>query len=459
MPTYNPAEHKPDPTLLDEIDVFADNCLFVTDAQRTVNILASASSHDPGASSAQPRIIVTAPKQSGKSTYMDVGLMLSDNGWMSNATQAGLRAFFNTEGNHTLFTDESQLYFGETGLRGQHLELYKVGVEGYRKRATLSFSVARTLTIVSDYGVAWFAGIGDCVPSPIMDRGIRIEMVPKPESVEKWDTLDDSVYASGLEYQSQLHEWVLSNHDYLEWFNKNRTRRLHPKMNARRRQIWGPLAAIAYAAGGTWPARFMEAFLALGLDTGKIRPTTNQQIVLDAAEIIKAHEPCAFLYTIDLVENLPERKIYEDWSEEYMLQALSRALGNTRQHLGTRLDGEHWRGKGRDCAQILEEAQKIQDHLWPEEPEVEDEIEDEMGGPIEGTIFPTALQVSGVSGVSGVLECKRRSARGAVQKRSREPVNRPEKKMNEQKMSADEAKQLLANEKALKLKIGNRYFT
>jgi hypothetical protein len=383
-----------DSTTLDEIDVFAGNCLYLTREQQTVVVLASALSHDPRATGSVPRIIVTGKKQSGKSTVMDVGLMLSNNGWMSNSTNAGIRAFYNTEGEHTLFCDESQRYFGETGMLGKGLELYKVGVEGYRRRATLSFSVARALTIVSSYGVAWFAGIGDCVPTDMMDRGIRIEMAHKPDSVEKWDTLDDSVWATGNAYQEQLHEWVMSNHAYLVWFGKNNTRRIHPKMTSRRRQIWGPLAGIAFAAGGKWPKLFMDAFLTLGLDAGRAKPTINQQIVLDAHSIIQEQdennkeadptaEPLAFLYTIDLISNLPERDIYEDWSEEFLLQSLTRALGTTRQHRGQRFTGEKWNGKGRDTKPIKEQAEDITARLWPEEPEEEDPIDDELGTPDE----------------------------------------------------------------------------
>lgn len=378
--------HKSDSTTLDEIDEFADGCLYITEQQRTVIILAAALSHDPRASGAVPRIIVTGPKGTGKSTVMDVGLMLSENGWMSNSTQAGLRAFYNTEGEHTLFVDEAQRYFGETGLSGKSLELYRVSVEGYRRRATLSFSVARTLTIVSCYGVEWLAGIGDCVPIDVMDRGIRIEMTPKPDSVEKWDTLDDSVFSSGLAYQEQLHEWVLANHSFLVEFNKNQTRRLHRRLTGRRRQIWAPLAAIAYAAQGQWPKRFMEAFLQLGIAAGSIKPTTNQQITLDTADIITTTtadmKDIKFLYTIDLIENLPQRDIYEDWSEEYMLQALTRALGTTRQARGTRITGERWNGKGRDTAPILKAADEIRTHLNPPDTTPEEaEIEDELGTP------------------------------------------------------------------------------
>jgi len=386
MRTQPPEDHVPDSTILDEIDIFAGNCVYMSREQQTVLVIACAISHDTKASGTATRINITGDSECGKSTAMDVGCMLSDNAFMSNCTQAAIRALFNTPDNHTLFVDEASKYFGESGLLGRTLELYKVLCEGYRRIATLSFSVNRVLTSVSCYGVAWTAGIGESVPADVLKRGVRIRMTPKPDNIEKWDTLDESVWATGQSYQTQLHDWVTANHEFLVWFNKNKTRKIHPKMTSRKRQIWGAFFAIANAAGGRWPRLVMDAFLALGIDQQKQKPTINQQIILDTADIIRDNTIVPFItppfiYTIDLIENLPARDIYENWSEEFLVQALSRALGQTTQHRGKRFNEQSWNGKGRPTQAILKSAKEITEKLYPETEDTEDEFEDELGSP------------------------------------------------------------------------------
>ena len=376
-------EHKPNPAVLDEVASFAYDCVYLTREQETAAVLAAASSHDVRAASAQPRIIVTGESESGKSTLMDFGLMLSKDAWMSDATNAAVRSFFNTDEPGTLFFDEASKTFGESGLRGHHLDIYKVLANGYRRRSTLSFSVSRTKHDVSNYGVAWCAGIGECVPIDIMKRGIRIRMVPKPEELEKLDTLDESVYSTGLALQESLHEWVLSNHDFLVEFNRKNTARLHSKLTSRRRQIWGPGAAIAYAAGGDWPQRWKEAFLKLGLDDGsKIVLTPNQQILLDTAEIIEQNPDAGgsirtVLFTRDLIDNLPPRELYDEWTEEFLVQQLTKALGPSTPLRGENFDGRKGQAKGRRTYQIMKDAEQLKEQIKPEEEDTE-EFEDEF---------------------------------------------------------------------------------
>jgi hypothetical protein len=375
-------DHKGDPTLLDEIDGFVEASIHTTRTQQTALVLGFATSHDPFASSTQPRFLITGPPQSGKSSVMDLMVMLSDNGWVSDSTAPGIRAFFNTEGNHTLGIDEADKTFGQDGQRGQSHPTYRILNDGYRKRATLSYSQNRILTSVSSYGPAWISGIGDCAPPDTRKRAIRISMEEKPSHIEKDDTLDDSVYSTGLAYQEQLHNYILSNHDFLVWFNKTQLTRIHPSMNNRKRQIWGPLFAIAHAAGGRWPSLVMESFLDINESFPAAKPTTNQQILLDTETIITQSGYPKFLYTIDLIENLPQRDLYEQWTEEYLLQALSRALGTTHQVKSKRLNKQNWQGKGRDTAPILKAAKEVRELLDPpQETEPDNELDDELGGP------------------------------------------------------------------------------
>jgi Protein of unknown function (DUF3631) len=370
-----------DPTLIDEIDeAFVGKCLYVTREQQTVIVLASFVSHAIKCSSAVPRIIVTGESESGKSTVMDIGVMLSDGGWMSNGTPAAIRAFFNGSGTHTLFMPEASKTFGENGQRGKTTDIYKILADGYRRIATLSYSNNRELVDVSCYGVAWCDGIGDCVPGDIMKRGIRIEMVAKPEDYETWDTLDESVYAAGLAYQEQIHDWVQGVTEYLTWFNRHATRRIHRKMNSRRRQIWGPLFAVAHAAGGRWPGLVMDAFLKIGIDKGTKKPTTHQQLILDTANVIAIHGNPDILFTQDLVDALPDRPVYAEWGDKFLLQQLTMAMGPSSNFRGATFAGIQGQAKGRKTAGIIIKAKEIEALLSPDEEEEDepDEVEDEL---------------------------------------------------------------------------------
>lgn len=379
----------PEPTvmgsdILDEIDLFARTVMYLPhQEQYTSVILATGVSHVTDAFTAVMRMALTGPSRAGKTTVMDFGMGLSAGSWMSDATGPGLRAFYNTKGAHTLGVDESSKIFGENGMRGKLNPLYRIGTEGYRRTATLSFSVDQTKVDVSSYGVAWFAGIGEAIPYDIMNRAIRIEMEPVPPGYELQDTVDEDVMDLMTDYRDALHEWLAPNRAELKNFYKNEVSKLHPMLYGRLRQVWGGAFAIAWLAGGRWPKLAMDAFLKLGLDaSNRPSPTPGQQLLLDVGDIIDRNIPYSdgVLFTADLVECLCDMdgRKYGNMGEQALFQLIARHLGVAQNHRATNMAGVSGRGKGREAAPLLAKANELKARLYPEPPEPDEDEEDEL---------------------------------------------------------------------------------
>ena len=106
--------------------------------------LLCAVTHTVESFSTVPRALATSPeKESGKSTLLDIAIMLSNNGWEADPTSYALRAKFNEPERPTLVIDEISDIFGQSGLRGQSNPVGKILRKGYRQTATLSMAVDR----------------------------------------------------------------------------------------------------------------------------------------------------------------------------------------------------------------------------------------------------------------------------------------------------------------------------
>jgi hypothetical protein len=376
--------------LLHEVDEFLSMMLPVTEEQRTVILGGAVLSHsrqDPEdfTFSTLPRFAVTGPKRTGKTSILDAALMLSEGGWMSDATSAGVRAFFNTPQIHTMFLAEASKVFGETGLGGQQHPVYRILADGYRRTATLSFSVNRAKVDVSSFGVAWCDGIGEAVPSDILDRSVRIRTRTAPREVTRLllDTLDEDVTATGHAYAESIHEWMNSEgmHEAMHRYARTAVPALHPALSGRTRQVWGPLFTVFAEefAGPEFSQRIMAAFLKLGIDEAdRPKPTPGQLYLLDTAEIIRMAGNPPVLYTADLIgalNRMPDRN-YHRKTYQYIIQETARFLGPARNIRGENLSGVYGQGKGRDTGPLLDRADEVMRMLYPE-PDAPDEAEDE----------------------------------------------------------------------------------
>jgi hypothetical protein len=355
---------------LDRIAELADRTVYATEEAKTVAILASASSHALDASQTQPRVLVTGKTgQCGKSTLLYFAENICLNGWSSNPTSFALRAKF-IEGPVTIFIHELSKIFGENGLRGATHPVYQIACDGYSVKGKLSLSNG-TAQDISCYGVAFFAGIKKAAPDDLRSRCIIIEMAPKPESMYLEDILDEDVEAEALELQDVLHAWVRSEIKNLKAYNKA-LRGVHPRLTSRKAQIWGPLYAIAKAAGPVWVARWRRAFEMLALDDASRAPLMpEQKIVRDAGALIRSRpedsvEP--YLTSRELLEfcrNVDER-LYPRLSDYKMAVLMARGLGKTN----TLTFPDRHTQKGWYVCEVMEIVKEQEAALEPDEEEI-----------------------------------------------------------------------------------------
>jgi hypothetical protein len=378
---------RPGDEILDEVAEFAETLLYVQPWQMTAIVLGCAASYIPEASSTLPYFLVTAhEEQAGKTTVLDTAMMLSDGGWMSDSTWPGIKAFYNRKGHHTLGLDEIGKIYGENGDMGKTNPLYKFQCESYRRNATLSYSVSRTLYEASSYGVQWMSGLHTSVPGDILSRCIPIRMSPKPKHIHKDDTADEDVEAMGHAYQDTLRDWLTGHMQEIKEHNKNEVRKLHPALSSRKKQTWGLMFSTAWAAGGRWPALIMDAFLRLAMnESTEIKPTPNQQMLLDVATILRRYE-AEVIFNVDLVDELQEMedRPYISSSSNYLLATAVRAIGPSATISGQNLAGDYGAGRGRVAAPILARADALSARLRtteaaaadePDEPDAELEFE------------------------------------------------------------------------------------
>jgi hypothetical protein len=356
------AAARPGYELLDETSQFVSTLIYAPRPVNTVLTVGSAISHIPEAFSALPRFGVMGPGEAGKSSVLDVVNMLSDGAWMSDATVPGLRAWYNKPGNHCLEIDEiGKAIFGESGLQGKRHPVYKILADGYRRTATLSFSNDRNKEDVSSYGVAWYAGKDMTVPDDIARRSIMFAMTRVPEEVELEDTLDEDVIRTGHGYRQSLHDWMAGSAEAIADYAKTEVRLLDPSLTARRRQIWGPGFATCAIAGGDWPERWMEAYLALGMDKPAAPALTpGQQLTIDVAALAEQYR-LQVLFNVDLIDELQvmDERPYGDTDPAYLRRELNRVLGPDGEVSGHTISGVFGTGTGRTSAPIIKAAEAI----------------------------------------------------------------------------------------------------
>ena len=320
--------------VLDDARDFAAGILYATDEMLDALTLACAVSHTIESFSTVPELLATSPdKESGKSTLLDIVLMLANNGWAADPTAYALRSKFNEPEKPTLVIDEISDIFGKSGLRGNGNQLGKILRIGYRKTAKLSLSVDRVAEDVSCYTMSAFGGLKTAVPDDIRSRCIIFPMRPAPESVSGLrDSQDDDTLALGRVHNQRLHQWARGSEREIRHLFRN-MRSPHRKFRSRRAQVWGPLYAAALHAGGDWPDRCISAFKSLALDASDVPVLSPAQMVLrDAAKQFRK-SGAERLFAADIARHLrgiADVELYEDLTDRGLAQLMTEALGPTQ---------------------------------------------------------------------------------------------------------------------------------
>lgn len=378
VPAVRDAPQEPGITgaeILNDARKFAASILYATDEMLDALVLACTVSHVTDAFSTVPRLLATSPeKESGKSTLLDLVMMLANSAWQANATSYALRAKFNEPEKPTLVIDEISDVFGKSGLRGGSNQLGTILRIGYRKTAALSMAVDRMSEDVSCYSVAAFAGLKTAVPDDIRSRSITFPMKPLPPGTPRlMDSQDGDTLEFGKVHNVRIHQWARSSEDKIRHAFRN-MRRPHRKFQARKAQVWGPLYAVALIAGEDWPERCLAAFKAMALDASDQPVLSPEQMTLrDSASAFRS-TGAEKMFAADIanrLRSLPEVELYEALTDRALAKLMTEALGPSQSMtIGTE------RARGFHARAVLAAWKRTEAQLEP--PEIPDEEEDEF---------------------------------------------------------------------------------
>lgn len=379
---------QPQDFVLNEVRAFTASLMWAPDEYLDALTLILAVTHARDAFTSVPHALVTSDRpKTGKTTMAtSIPLLLAHNPWKvgRNTTEPALtNKFLAREGAPTLLADDIGKIFGESGLNGRQSKLYGLLVDCYLKTGTVSVSVNRVTTDLPTFTVAFMNGLNNAVPEDLATRSVQFRLRPKPPGLRLRDALSNSAQLEGEALRKALHGWAGSRKRDMSRYMLGGVLRAHPLLTDRLLQVWGPLFAVADAAGGSWPRRCLSAFQKMALDESeRTDPLPYQQALLDTAKIIMA-TGAVRVFTADLVpalRALPDGEFYREVDDDYLVtELLPRALGPATEMRGTNLNGMTGTGKARLAAGILRKAAALHAQLYPDpEQDGPDAVSDEL---------------------------------------------------------------------------------
>jgi hypothetical protein len=361
--------------VLNATDRFIGTLWWGPDEYRWAMSLMLALTHVKDAFTSVPFALVTSDKPKvGKTTLStDIPMLLADAPWEVNTltTEPALRAkFMDRVPPKTICGPDISKLFGESGLNGRTSKVYQLLVAGYRRTGKVEVSVNRVSTQLPAYFVAFLDGLNNAVPGDLATRAIHFKLTAKPANISMRDALSIPVAREAEPLKKALHRWATSRQRDMQRFMLSGVLRVHPLLTDRLRQLWGPLFAIADAAGGEWPARCMAAFLEMALDENdKPVVLAEDRALLDTAKIIMK-SGAVRVFTAELVpalRGLPGDDFYTEVDDGYLVgDLLPRALGPASVLRGRSMAGKPVTGEGWAAAPVLEAAAALYEELSPE---------------------------------------------------------------------------------------------
>jgi Protein of unknown function (DUF3631) len=249
------------------------------------------------------RLVIKSPeKRCGKSRLLDIIEALVHRPLMTmNATTAAL--FRSLEGDRppTLLFDEADAIFGTVTKAEQSEDLRGLLNAGFGRGRPVLRTVGPTHTVAefSTFAMVALASIGD-LPTTIEDRAVIVAMRRRghDETVLPYRQRRDR---PGLdELRAELAEWVASVVSGLV--------DAEPELPVEDRagDVWEPLAAIADAAGGRWPAAARSAALALSAaaDEADLDRSLGIRLLADVRACFAAGQGTSFMSSAALANAL-----------------------------------------------------------------------------------------------------------------------------------------------------------
>jgi hypothetical protein len=360
---------------LNAVRRFSETVMWAPDEQLDALTLIMALTHVKNISPNVPYVLATGDPESGKSTLTkDVPLLFVSNPFIIDrlTTSDGLRnKFLERIPPDTFIYDDASKIWGASGRGSGTTGVTQLAVNGYADTGRVAVSRNGSTVEASAWGVSFFNGLGDVLPGDVATRCIKFPTLAKPAGIRKRPANSVPVRREAEPLKKELHRWATSQRrEMARWLIDNGDR-IHPLLDNRLLQLWGPLFAVAHAAGGGWPRKCMNAFLTLGLDASeKPVPQRDEQALLDTAKIALS-TGAVRLFAAELVpalRELPGDDFYRTVPTSYLVEdLLPRALGSeAREMTGRNLaNTRKVSGEGWAAAPVLEAAAALTEELNP----------------------------------------------------------------------------------------------
>lgn len=365
--------------LLDETTSFITRYIVATPAQIDAMALVAACTHIKEAFVAFPRVLFTAETpESGKTEALRITAALCSRAFNTKGTSYALQSKLAAQAAEpgsapiTLYRDEISDIFGQSGLNGSQNPLAGILREGYKRGATMCWSVSRMAVDFDISGIFMMAGLRTAVPMDIRTRSIVINMRAGTPP-DYFDIRTGEPEAHRL--ARSLAAWTKVHRDEL---SRALPRGIHAKLKGRRLEIWESLFLVAKAAGQEWFNRCLTAFLEIALDESDQTPLSPRQEVLrDLSDAVQSpmvlHVDRTFAGGLDLAAQLLRlpSDLYEARSETGIARLIADAMPVPPKQL--RVDASGTRVRGYMVRDILEAWEAVApavslDATIPDEP-------------------------------------------------------------------------------------------
>lgn len=319
-------------------------------------------------------VLATGPKEAGKSTLTkNIPLLFAEEPFIVDrmtSSDAVRNVFLTRNPPRAMLFDDASKIWGQGGRSNTTNIQTQIAVSAYEDTGKVSVSRSGNTVNAPAYAVCFFNGLGEVIPDDAASRCIVFPTTAKPAGVRKRGARAPVVIREAEPLKEELHRWATSHADVMAAWLTDNGDNIHAKLDSRLLQLWGPLFAIAHAAGGQWPGKCMNAFLTVGLDASeKPVPQRDEQALLDTAKIITEYG-VSVIFAAELIpalRQLPGSDFYAKAPNDYLFEdLLPRALGASQELRGKTFDGSIRIGEGWRAAPVLEEAAGLHAELYPE---------------------------------------------------------------------------------------------
>lgn len=289
--------------VLDDVARFLDRfVVWPSDEIRDAVVLWIAHTHVIDALDFTPRLTITSPvRRCAKTRVLELVKRLARRARHEASMSASFMFRIIEESMPTLLIDEADTVFG-AAVRDEVGESLRGLINaGFERGATVGRIVGDGAGMQPKefpvFAPVAIAGIGDCIPETILDRGINIRMRRRTahERIEPFRRRRSGAQAEQL--RRRLGAWAET-----AVFTVEAAIDADPALPAgvedRAADTWEPMIAVAVAAGSDWPARAATACEKLTGDRGD--PGTSGQLIADLAKVFFEER----LFSITVVERL-----------------------------------------------------------------------------------------------------------------------------------------------------------